>query len=86
MPIVSSFFGIVIRMYFTEHQLPHFHAEYQGQEVACSLNGAILRGQLRSSTAARLIREWAACHQQELMENWHRVRNRQPLEPIPPLK
>ena len=31
MPIVSMFFGIVIRMYYDEHAPPHFHAEYQGK-------------------------------------------------------
>jgi Domain of unknown function (DUF4160) len=31
MPIISTFFGIVIRMYYQEHAPPHFHAEYQGR-------------------------------------------------------
>jgi hypothetical protein len=30
MPVISTFFGIVIRMFYREHGLPHFHAEYQG--------------------------------------------------------
>jgi hypothetical protein len=28
MPIISRFFGIIIRMFFNEHAPPHFHAEY----------------------------------------------------------
>jgi hypothetical protein len=28
MPEVCRFFGIVIRMYFDEHNPPHFHAIY----------------------------------------------------------
>jgi hypothetical protein len=28
-PIISTFFGIVIRMYYQEHEPAHFHAEYQ---------------------------------------------------------
>jgi hypothetical protein len=31
MPVIATFFGIVIRMYFADHAPPHFHAEYQGQ-------------------------------------------------------
>jgi hypothetical protein len=27
MPIISAFFGIVIRMYYKEHEPAHFHAE-----------------------------------------------------------
>jgi hypothetical protein len=28
MPTISTFFGILIRMYYREHNLPHFHVEY----------------------------------------------------------
>jgi hypothetical protein len=33
MPIISTFFVIVIRMYYEEHGPAHFHAEYQGGEL-----------------------------------------------------
>jgi Domain of unknown function (DUF4160) len=33
MPIVSIFFGIVIRMFHREHAPPHYHASYQGFEA-----------------------------------------------------
>ena len=29
-PIISVFFGIVVRMFYQEHEPAHFHAEYQG--------------------------------------------------------
>jgi len=29
MPIISSFFGIYVRMYFADHAPPHVHVEYQ---------------------------------------------------------
>lgn len=28
MPIVSLFYGIIIKMFFNDHAPPHFHAEY----------------------------------------------------------
>jgi hypothetical protein len=28
MPTISEFFGIIIRMYYDEHNPPHFHAYY----------------------------------------------------------
>ena len=28
MPEISRFFGIVIKMFFDDHNPPHFHAEY----------------------------------------------------------
>lgn len=44
MPYVSFFFGIVIRMFYREHNPPHFHAEYQGQEASFDFDGNITEG------------------------------------------
>ena len=60
MPVSSFFFGIVRRMYFREHGVAHFHAEDQGEEATFTFDGEVLAGSLRSRTALRLIREWAA--------------------------
>jgi hypothetical protein len=84
-PIVSTFFGIVIRMFYQEHGVPHFHAEYQGQQATFTFDGNILAGALRSRTALRLIEEWAEAHRAELEANWRRVQAGEPLEKIPPL-
>ena len=85
MPVISTFFGIVIRMYYQEHGVAHFHAEYQGQQATFTLNGEILAGNLRSRTAIRLIREWALAYSAELEANWNKARAGEPLERIPPL-
>jgi hypothetical protein len=58
-PIISTFFGIVIRMFYQEHEPGHFHAEYQGQQATFLFTGDILAGEIRSGTARRLIRDWA---------------------------
>jgi len=86
MPIVSAFFGIVIRMYYKEHEPPHFHAEYQGQSAKFSLDGEILAGNIRSTTARRLIREWASLHRVEIQANWHKMKAGRPLGKIEPLE
>ena len=56
MPIISTFFGIVIRMFYQEHEPPHFHAEHQGQQAKCNFAGEIIAGYIRSRTARALIR------------------------------
>ena len=33
MPEVSRFYGIVIQIYFADHNPPHFHAFYGGETV-----------------------------------------------------
>ena len=86
MPIVSSFFGIIIRMFFDDHDPPHFHVEYQGQFSTFDFSGKLLSGELRSSRARRLIREWARLHQPELVANWRKVRTLEPLQQIAPLE
>jgi hypothetical protein len=86
MPTISAFFGILIHMYYKEHGIPHFHAEYQGQQATFTFDGAALAGDLRSRTAIRLVREWAAAHTEELESNWERANQGEALERIAPLE
>ena len=79
MPIISSFFGIYIRMYFADHAPPHFHVEYQGNEALVSIaDGALLQGDL-PKRALSLVRQWCADHRGELEQNWN---NGQALLPL----
>ena len=69
MPTLSSFYGIMIRMYYRDHEPAHFHAEYQGQQGKFDFSGTLMAGAFRSRTALRLIREWALLHRAELEVN-----------------
>ena len=86
MPVISTFFGIVIRMFFQEHRPPHFHAEYQGQQGKFDFEGRMTAGMVQSVTALRLIREWATVHRGELERNWDKMKSGQPLDRIQPLE
>lgn len=86
MPTISVFFGIVIKMFFDDHNPPHFHAEYQGDMAVFDFRGNILAGDIRSRTAVRLIREWADMHQLELEQNWNEMQAGREFHKIPPLK
>jgi hypothetical protein len=86
MPIISAFFGIVIRMFYKEHEPSHFHAEYRGQQAKFSFQGELLAGDFRSRTARRRIREWALEHRVELETNWQHMKAGRPLESIAPLQ
>ncbi len=85
MPTISIFFGIVIKMFFDDHNPPHFHAEYQGDMAVFDFRGNILRGNIQSRTAVRLIREWVDLHQAELEENWNEMQMGREFHKIPPL-
>ncbi len=86
MPIISTFFGIVIRMYYQEHEPAHFHADYQGQQATFLLTGEPLAGDIRSGTARRLVREWAGQRRVQLEANWTKMKAGRPLDRIEPLE
>lgn len=86
MPEISRFFGIIIRMYYDDHDPPHLHAEHQGNKALFDFQGNILRGTLRSRTALRLVREWVDSHTAELQEDWDLARAGRDLNKIAPLE
>lgn len=84
MPIISRFYGIVIRMYFiqAEHNPPHVHAVYGDNTAEITINsGEILDGYLPSK-ALSMVREWIEINKEELLLIWNtqEFRNIKPLE------
>lgn len=73
-------------MFYREHGVAHFHAEYQGQQATFTFDGEVLAGVLGSRIARRLIKEWATIHRPELEANWNRIKAGEPLERIAPLE
>lgn len=85
MPRVSEFYGIAIYFYYADHNPPHFHAVYAGQQVEVDIRtGDVLAGAL-PKRALRMVSEWAAQYRDELLTDWELAREGQPLNPIPPL-
>ena len=86
MPIVSSFYGIIIYFYFDDHNPPHFHAKYNEYEALIDIKSfGIIKGSLPAK-AHGLIIEWASKHKLELLKGWDLAKaNKQP-EKIEPLK
>lgn len=61
MPTISIFYGIVIQMYWRDHNPPHFHAYYQGYEALFSIKtGELIAGYIPVGVQ-RILKEWAAC-------------------------
>jgi hypothetical protein len=81
-PTISFFYGIAIRMYYSDHAPPHFEAVYAEYAASVAIaTGEVTVGQL-PATAARLVKEWAMAHRGELDDNWRRARSNQPLQRI----
>lgn len=85
MPEISRFLGIVIRMYLLEHNPPHFHAHYNEHEAVIAIDTLeIMEGKLPPRVLGLVI-EWAELHQEELAENWKRLRETGEFAKIEPL-
>ena len=70
MPVVSRFYGILIKMYFREHGRPHFHAIYAEFNGVYDINTLeLIEGDL-PARARRLILEWAEPRKDDLRRMW----------------
>jgi len=85
MPVISRFYGILIAMYFLDHNPPHIHAKYSGYEALFDFNGNMIEGFL-PKRAVKLVQEWVFCNRPALEENWQRAMAGEPLKSIEPLE
>ena len=75
MPEISRFLGIVVCMYFNDHNPPHFHAEYGDYQASITIESlSVLEGNLPSRVLGYVV-EWASLHKQELMDNWNMIKS-----------
>jgi hypothetical protein len=86
MPEISRFFGIVIFMYYDEHNPPHFHVKYNEERAVLSIHELkVLHGNL-SRRALSLVLEWANEHRDELNNNWNSIQTTGEFSKIAPLE
>ena len=72
MPVLSRFYGIVIRMYFLqkEHNPPHIHAIYGDDVAAITISdGRVIEGALPNK-ALEMVKEWVSINKNELLTMW----------------
>ncbi|KRH97645.1 MULTISPECIES: DUF4160 domain-containing protein [Cylindrospermopsis] len=89
MPTISMFYGLIIRMFFTDiqqHNLPYLHVEYQGAEAVVSIpDGEIVQGVLPPKKL-RMLQAWIVIHEEELMADWSLAVKGEPIFKIEPLR
>ncbi|MBX3043267.1 MAG: DUF4160 domain-containing protein [Ignavibacteriae bacterium] len=82
MPIVSTFYGIIIKMFFRDHNPPHIHAIYGEFNALVDITTLeLIEGDL-PPRAFKLVQEWGQKYQVELLEMW----NKQNFQKLPGLK
>ena len=88
MPILSLFYGIIVRMYMessSRHKKPHLHAEYSGEEIVIALDGEILEGTIPAGKM-KLLAAWMEIHKEDLAANWKLLSSGEQHFRIEPLK
>ena len=85
MPEISRFFGMVVQMYWDEHNPPHFHVLYENKKAVVDINKLeVINGNL-SRRATSLILDWAELHQDELLNDWNLCQQKIAPKKIKPL-
>ena len=79
------FYGVIISMFYKDHNPPHIHIQYAEYKAIVDFNGDILEGELPVKQR-KLIEAWIILHQDELYANWQLAKDKQGLFKIDPLK
>ena len=85
MPQISYFLGVIIRMFYRDHNPPHFHAVYTDFEGIIDIEKNEIIGGYIPSRVLGIVTEWSAIHKAELMDNLERARQQESLKDIAPL-
>ena len=72
MPVIARFYGIIIKMYFSqsEHGIPHFHAVYGEYNAVYNIQTLEMMEGDMPTRAQRLIMDWASQYKQDLLHMW----------------
>jgi hypothetical protein len=86
MPTICVFYGITIRMYYDDHNPPHFHVSYGDFAAKVSIDsGDMIAGTMPKRVLA-MTQEWLELNRIYLLENWNRCLNHEPLVLLNPLE
>ena len=88
MPIVSQFYGILIKMYYEDtkrHHGPHIHAEYADYKAVYDFNGNCIKGKIPNKQEKMII-AWIVIHVEELNALWKLTQEEKQFFQIEPLK
>ena len=85
MPTISMFYGIIISMYYLDHNPPHIHVRYQGAKALIGIDGEIIEGNLPTKQL-RLVQAWVELRKDEIIANWELAQSKSELYKIDPLK
>jgi len=85
MPEIARFNGVVIQMFWRDHEPPHFHVRFGGARARVDIGTGRTTGDAIPRHIARMLREWELARRDELIDNWRRARRGEEPHTIDPL-
>lgn len=85
MPEISRFFGIIVSLFWRDHNPPHIHFTYGDYECSISIIDRVVDGKSPAKVIAK-VNEWIDIHESEILSAWEKAQNGEKIEKITPLK
>ena len=85
MPEICRFYGIIILMFWDDHNPPHFHVKYGDYRAIITLDQPAIQGYL-PIRVAKMVFERLSLHESELKNNCEKLVNGEQPNKIEPLK
>lgn len=84
MPEISRFYGIVISLFWKDHNPPHVHFTYGDYECSISVIDRVVDGQAPAKVIAK-VNSWIDLHEQEILSLWEKAQSGESIGKVPPL-
>lgn len=85
MPEICRFYGIIIYLYWRDHNPPHIHFSYGNYDCTITILDRIVSGTAPSKVISK-VNEWIDLHEKELLTMWEKAQNGERLNRLEPLK
>ncbi len=86
MPIISIFYGIIVKLYYEDHNPPHIHVEYNDHKAQIVIStGKVIGGRL-PLRVSRMVNEWRKLNESAIMKAWKDAQNDRLPKKVTPLE
>lgn len=85
MPEISRFYGIIIYLYWRDHNPPHIHFAFGDYECTMDIVRRTVEGTAPAKVISR-VNKWLDIHAEEVMELWNNAREGKQIGKVQPLE
>jgi len=69
LPIIGVVSGVLIKMFYKDHNPPHFHTKYGGDKAVFDLDGNLLKGKIPKNKRKK-VEKWAKENKDYIKNKW----------------